>query len=100
MSLLSKALSARNALNYGEKLADSATYKTQAATVNAVVGLLTALTPFVSALVEIDPNVLHDAYLNLGLGVYGGVCVYNWFMHVATSDSVGFGKRLDQSTKK
>lgn len=92
MSLWTKAIAVRDALNYGEKLKNSATYKNQAATVNAVVGLLSALTPFIGALAEIEPGVLRDAYLNIGLGVYGAISVYNWIVHVATSDSVGFKK--------
>lgn len=85
MSLLTKILAARDAINYGEKLADSETWKKQAIAVSALTGLLSAALPFI-------PNLegVTDATVNeIAAGVYAVYSVYTMFITAATSTTVG-----------
>jgi hypothetical protein len=85
MSLFTKILAARDAINYGEKLANSETWKKQAIAVSAIAGLLSAALPFI-------PNLegVTDATVNqIAAGVYAVYSVYTMFVTAATSESVG-----------
>lgn len=85
MSLLTKILAARDAINYGEKLANSETWKTQAIAVSAITGLISAVLPFVPALENVDATTITQ----ISSGVYAVYSVYTMFVHAATSESVG-----------
>lgn len=85
MSLWAKLMGAKDALNYGEKLKDSATWKKQAIAVSALAGFLKAVFAFVPGLDTIDEQTLNY----LSNGGWGLFLAYNMYVHAATSDSVG-----------
>lgn len=91
MGWWSKIIQMRDALNYGEQLSNSATWKNAAIAVNAVSGFLSALLLFVPAFEDLDKAVVDD----IARGVFGVVCLFNLYVHPATSKTVylpGVGK--------
>ncbi len=90
MNIRQKIIAARNALNYGEQLANAATWKQRTARSTAIVGLLTASLPFLDAFGALDSNALREAAHNIALGIDGLWFLFNGYMHYATSVKVGF----------
>lgn len=90
MSLWQKLMALKNALNYGEQLANAATWKQRTARSTAIVGLLTALLPILDAFGGLDSNALREAAHNIALGIDGLWFLFNGYMHYATSVKVGF----------
>lgn len=87
MGLWDKLMALKDALNYGEELNNKELWKTSAVLVS-ISGFIQAVMVFVPGLQGVD------AYLvdKLSNGVYAAVCIYNAYIHVATSKSIG----LDQ----
>ena len=100
MSLWRKLMALKEALNYGEKLQDSAVWKDKAILANVIAGLLACIVPFVPQLADFNQAEIRDLGLNLGWGLYAVFGLYNAYVHAATSTSVGFGKRSGDVAKK
>lgn len=84
MNLFQKLMALRNALNYGEQLANRQTWKNGAMAMSAVAGLLSMALPFIKGLEYVDPATIDD----VARGVWGVVCLFNAYVHPATSKSV------------
>ncbi len=87
MNVWQKLMALRQALNYGEKLGNSATWKLRTERLNALIGVLSALLPFIGGLEHVDSQIIVDVATGIG-GFYG---LWNWYFTRATSDKVGFG---------
>lgn len=90
MTLWEKLLSLRNALNYGEQLANPATWKQRTVRITAVVGLLVNVLPFIEAFAAMSNQELRDAAVLISNGVDGVLLLFNAYMQYATSVKVGF----------
>lgn len=86
MNIFKKVIAARNAINEGEKLANSETWKKQHVAVGSMVALLVIVKQFVPSLESIDESLLTD----IATGIFSGYSVY---MTLATSGSVGLKKK-------
>lgn len=89
MNWFEKLMSLRDALNYGEKLANPATWKKAQNAVNAVTGLLTVAAPFVPQLAHVPPETLTPLFSYLGGGAYAAVTLFNMFVTTASTDKIG-----------
>ena len=85
MGLFDKLMALRNALNYGEQLGNSATWKVRAIRINAIAGLVAVLLPFVGM-----ENVDHETINDFAAGVGAVYALFNAWAHVSTSAKVGF----------
>jgi len=79
-----QAMNAKRALEYGEQLANPATWKQRNLRMNAVVGLLTALLPFLGV-TDADPEMVKE----FAAGIGAAVLLYNSYFHIATSSKIG-----------
>ena len=100
MTLWDKLMALKDALNYGEKLQDSAVWKDKAILSTLIAGVLACIVPFVPELQALDQAVVRDFGLNLGWGLYAVFGLYNAYVHTATSDSVGFKQRSGDPSKQ
>jgi hypothetical protein len=83
MTIFEKLIAARNAVNYGEQLANSATWKQRTTRINALFGLVAAALPFAG--IDADAETMRDF-----AGGIGAVWVlYNNYIHAATSTKIG-----------
>jgi hypothetical protein len=85
VSLLDKVKRAKDVLNYGEQLANPATWKQRTARFNAIIGFLMAALPFIPAFQDID----RDTIIDIATGVGGFAGLWNMYSTYATSEKVG-----------
>lgn len=84
MSLLTKILAARDAVNYGEQLANSATWKKGAIAITAMTGLITAVLSVIPGLENANPKDVQD----IAEGVYAAVALFNVYVHKASTTKI------------
>ena len=89
MNWFQKLMSLRDALNYGEKLSNPATWKKAQNAVNAVAGLLTTVAPFVPQLTDVPMETLAPLFTYIGGGAYAVVTLFNLFVTTASTDKIG-----------
>jgi len=89
MSFWKKILAARNAINYGEQLSDSATWKKSAVAVSAIAGLLAAIFPFIPHLDQVDEQTIKS----VAGGVYAVYSIFIMYTHAATTTTIGLSPK-------
>jgi hypothetical protein len=85
MDFFKKLLAFRNALNYGEQLANATTWKKSGIAIGALSGLLAIVFGMVPGLEGVDVGTI-DKISN---GIFAVGTVYQLFIHVATTKKLG-----------